>query len=722
MADVVSRATSTRQVVARLGLIALCACAVLAAIVLLLRTTDNGVVGTNGVRPFTFVGAVAPRSEVCQTLGTAKRRPSAALVRLGAGGAGPQRLHVSISGASGRTSVSDWADGVVLLPLPRAVHATDPGLLCIRNVGKRPVQVAGENIASATLDGRPQRFAVSVTLIGAPRRWEAQAGGILSSVGNAQAGAGGRGSGWLAVVLYAGAALLALGGGVPVGSLRLERQGQAGRSRGTLRRACALATTRVGLVFLVALLNGTAFSLLTPPFQVPDETAHFAYVQRVVEHGARPGVVGRPEFSTEQTAAMSAMGTLGIIGRPSAHPPDAEASTDAALEAAAEGAPRGDGGGPSTASGQPPLYYALTAIPYKLLTWASLPGRLRGMRLMSVFFFALGAALCALVVAEFLPRQPWAPLVGGLAVALSPYTAFIGSGVTPDTLLLAVSAGTLLLFARAFRAGLTRRRAACIGLVVGAGAVTKLTYLAFVPPATVAVAYLVLRDRDALKRLPGGTIGCIVAAVIAAASLPALAYGWAELSTSAPNGSRGAVGIAVEGGTETNYKLVAVYAWELVLPRLPFMPEQFRYSPPLSTWLDGFAGRYGWLDYGAPAQVNSTFRCFAAVVGLLALAALALHRRAVFARRWLVVAYAAFAVALVLVIAKTSYDYRRDTGFTFEQPRYLFGVASLYSLAVAVACLGLGRRAAPLLATVAVTLFALHDLTGITQTLVRYYG
>jgi hypothetical protein len=39
---------------------------------------------------------------------------------------------------------------------------------------------------------------------------------------------------------------------------------------------------------LLALLNGLAWTLIVPPFEVPDENAHYAYVQQVAERGALP--------------------------------------------------------------------------------------------------------------------------------------------------------------------------------------------------------------------------------------------------------------------------------------------------------------------------------------------------------------------------------------------------------------------------------------------------
>ena len=86
------------------------------------------------------------------------------------------------------------------------------------------------------------------------------------------------------------------------------------------------------------------------------------------------------------------------------------------------------------------------------------------------------------------------------------------------------------------------------------------------------------------------------------------------------------------------------------------------------------------------------------------------------------VAMAGFTAALFAIIARQGYGYKRDTGFIFEQARYLFPLAALYGATVAVACLGLGRRLAPVLACAFIGLLCLHDLSGILLTLQRYYS
>lgn len=177
----------------------------------LLLTDDSGIVGTNGVRPLAFVGALPAKREVCQTAGMARRMPSVARVTVGLAGASPQPLRVRILGQESTSLVTQYADGVVPLPLPPRISPFADEELCIRNSGREPIQLAGENFASATLDGRLQPFAISITLVGSQRTWGTQISELLGRVGSAQAGGGGVASGWVVVGLFVVAVTVALG-------------------------------------------------------------------------------------------------------------------------------------------------------------------------------------------------------------------------------------------------------------------------------------------------------------------------------------------------------------------------------------------------------------------------------------------------------------------------------------------------------------------------------
>jgi hypothetical protein len=54
---------------------------------------------------------------------------------------------------------------------------------------------------------------------------------------------------------------------------------------------------------LIACLNAACWSVITPPFQAPDEPSHFAYVQHLVETRTLP-VPGKPGYSEEEAVAL----------------------------------------------------------------------------------------------------------------------------------------------------------------------------------------------------------------------------------------------------------------------------------------------------------------------------------------------------------------------------------------------------------------------------------
>jgi len=173
-----------------------------------------------------------------------------------------------------------------------------------------------------------------------------------------------------------------------------------------------------------------------------------------------------------------------------------------------------------------------------------------------------------------------------------------------------------------------------------------------------------------------------------------------------------------------NLKQNLVYAWELYLPRLPFMGPQMGDSFPLwDLWFRGLVGRFGWIDYDFPEWVSwaalpvFTLVVASAVAGLIRLWSL-------WRARWLelVGVYVLAVVGLAAVIAYAGYRYRLDSGAPFEQPRYLLPLLPLWGATVALAARAVGRRWGSAVGGLAVMASIALTVFGQLLTIDRYYS
>ena len=201
---------------------------------------------------------------------------------------------------------------------------------------------------------------------------------------------------------------------------------------------------------LIAILNAVGWSFVTPAFQVPDEPDHFAYVKQLAETGTLPSSSSE-QLSPELRAVMAALHYEELRQRPQLRVLATQAEQlhlEAALTATAR-----EVGSPAAgvASSQPPLYYALEAIPYSVAGSENVLDRLELMRLVSALFAGATAFFVFMFVRETLPGAPWAWPVAGVSVALSPLLGFMSGAVNPDSLLFVASAATFYCLARAFR-------------------------------------------------------------------------------------------------------------------------------------------------------------------------------------------------------------------------------------------------------------------------------
>jgi hypothetical protein len=261
-----------------------------------------------------------------------------------------------------------------------------------------------------------------------------------------------------------------------------------------MRAALRGVPTAAWVCALAALLNALTWSLIVPLFQVPDEPAHVAYAQYVAESGKAPsGRSVRAPFSEEERRLVAIMRWKEVSRRPENRPPVTASGHELLERKADESLERLGGGGYTSITNNPPLYYGLAAVAYRVTPSSSLADRIHSMRLLSALLAAVTTLFVFFFLRELLPGTPWAWTVGALAVAFQPLFGFVSGGVNSDDLLFAASAGVFYGLALAFRRGLTTGRGVFIGVCAAAGLLAKINMVGLLPGVLLGLLLLMRR-------------------------------------------------------------------------------------------------------------------------------------------------------------------------------------------------------------------------------------
>ncbi len=486
-----------------------------------------------------------------------------------------------------------------------------------------------------------------------------------------------------------------------------------GRSMAGLARAVPAAGW---VCALVAILNAIAWSVITPPFQVPDEPSHFAYVKQLADTHTLPSSHAF-EFSHEENRALIDLDEAnGAILPPTgaisslAQQHKLQSDLGAAAEEPGEGS-----NAAGVATSEPPLYYVLEAIPYTIASKGTVLTRLELMRLLSALFAGITAMFVFLFVRETLPTSRAAWVAGGLSIAFAPLLGFMSGAVNPDSLLFAISAALFWSIARGFRRGLTDRRAILIGALTAAGLLTKLNFVGLFPGVLVALGFLAVRlahsSRASAYRAFALGVGVAVS--------PAVLFALINLASNRPT-----LGLVSSGASEVHGSIVSAvsYTWQLFLPRLPGMKS---YDAGIFTtrqvWFNGFVGQYGWVETAFPDWVYNVALIFAIAVLAACARTLVLLRDTVRARLPELLVYTIMGVGLLLLIGSTSY-FSPAKGESYTQARYLLPLLALFAAGLGLATRAAGRRWEAVLGTVLVLSFLADDIFSQLLVIGRYYG
>ena len=275
------------------------------------------------------------------------------------------------------------------------------------------------------------------------------------------------------------------------------------------------------LLMLIALAHGLIYALGVPLWQAPDEPMLFEYAGLTAELGRIPTAVDRSP-ALEQRIAESLSRAQFYQRTTRATPAIAPATLDAA---------RAIFSMPRQVGGDPPLYFALAAIPLRLTPGWSVEAQLTTLRLLNALLLPLVVAcvyLAAQSIAGADPGQaaapgPLFPVAAASLVALQPMFTYIGAAMNNDGLASAIGALLCLLLVRMVGRGLPGRELVLFAALALIGLAVKRTALPFMLMAGLLALVWVIRL--ALRGGPGAARRRAIVLGLAV-GLPALGAGW----------------------------------------------------------------------------------------------------------------------------------------------------------------------------------------------------
>jgi 4-amino-4-deoxy-L-arabinose transferase-like glycosyltransferase len=479
---------------------------------------------------------------------------------------------------------------------------------------------------------------------------------------------------------------------------------------------CLVPPPSLAALLAIVASVGIAWALAVSPWQSPDEFAHFSYAQTLAENFALPSTAGASAGSSDLNVADGAVGASRGAFWPAFVPPDwstADYHDYLAVEHSGHPPSKSNGTGPSTATGNPPLYYLLAAGAYLLDSGGTAFGRLYAIRLFGVLLLVVTTIAAWLLAGEVFGRRRLPQLACAAVAGLMPMSTFMGTAVNPDALLMPLWTLALWLGARVINRRAQGSDAVLLCAVTAAAILTKATSYALVGPVLLALLIGWLR-RPAEERVPA-----LVPLAAAGLVLLVPVLGWVEVAS-----SLGGVSITTVATSAAHPFLIRQflsYLWQFYLPRLPFLIP-FRVTPDLPVydiWLLQGTGVFGWTDVYLPGWVYQVAEIAAAGLGLLTVGLLSRLRRR--SDLFLLGFFALTLLALLVLLHVTDYRTLITGGGQFMQGRYLLPAVSLLGLAVGLVVARVPLRFRPTACALALTALLALQAISLSTIIHAYY-
>jgi hypothetical protein len=464
------------------------------------------------------------------------------------------------------------------------------------------------------------------------------------------------------------------------------------------------------LLTLGVLCHNIAWVVALPAWQGPDESSHYAYVERLAaDHSLmrldHENVL--PNNSEAVNASLNATGLNYFRFRLSPRPFGAASADHLRFPPEAAGLPQHNAGSLG-ANNYPPAYY-VAALPFFELPWLSrATERDYSIRLLSAL---LGTLLVVLTyrLARTAGLGNRLALVAAALATSAPIMTQQSAVFSPDILLVVAITG-LADAVLQVRRRLDRRTLVPVLAWGALAALTKPVGLPAAAAVALTIAILTLGDLRVRTRV----------GLLAAASVIGLVVGGVFAST--------LFGIAVPGSFSLAQRLRfdAEYLWQYYLPRLPHMnvvvPPATPASPP-AAWMWGKEGIgiFGWLTTPLPLWAYRLAWIPTLCAGAIAIAGGIFRRPRQCSARSGVLALALASLAYLLVLHYSEATYLLSNGNRLLQGRYFLPVYPLVAVAVMAGTSRFGERVAVAIGLVVLAAWTIVGLDAL-NTVVVYFG
>ena len=503
---------------------------------------------------------------------------------------------------------------------------------------------------------------------------------------------------------------------------------EARPSRGDGLRGRLRAVPRpLALILLIGAVLSVAWDVATPALEGPDEAKHFAYVQYLAETGRLPRVATGNEAevapgSTEEQVVVNSLALRPAITNRRVRP--AWSSADLAyLHQAERSLPRGargNGGSGNLLAKNPPLYYALMTVPYRVFVWLPLVKRVFVMRLVNALLYLTTIVLAWLIAGELFGAIRWKQTLTAGVVALEPQMPFMSAAINPDNLLIALVTGFLLASIRLVNHGPSVRRVLLTSLLAAAAVLTHGRGLVTLPVLAVVLLVTWVKYRPT-----GSETAVLSVAGLAPVGVGFLAYALFGRATGSGALYGGQVS-ELNSTTQRSFKLGQFLAtiWNFYLEPLVAIPK--RIGPKWGwrqVFVEGFYGGFGSGNVSFPKGLIEALRTLT-LLGLLGLVAAVVACWQQVRRAWPLV-LVVLSLVLTALVFFHYVNYRavlsRGAGHLFVG-RYLLTMIAVFAIAITFTVGALPRRLAQPLAAALLGGGVVLCFTGLLVSMFRFYG